>query len=144
KLDEALMLQRFNFPGVQEPLNILFKLGLAHLNLAKRDKTKRADTAEIYFRKYLQELKRGTVGTQRFADDVKIAESLGDVYMEADNPSKAAEVFKEALALIDVAVDKEKCPTSRVQFKYLAALHGQKAWNNCIVAAGDLVRDKEY
>jgi tetratricopeptide (TPR) repeat protein len=144
KLEEARVAHRLYFPDQREPLALLFELGLAHWELGKKDKARRAEEAEMYFRKYLQELRAGTVGTVRNSQDVEIAERLGDLYLEVPDYRKAAEVFKQALDLIDVAVDKEKCPTGRVQFKYVQALHGQGAWEACILVAKDLVGDKEY
>jgi tetratricopeptide (TPR) repeat protein len=143
KLNEALTLFRTYSRGAQEPLSVLFELGRAHWKAGKKDKTRGPDEAEIFFRKYLQELKAGTVGTKRFSTDVEIAESLGDLYLEDHNYRDAAKVFKEALHLIDDAVDKAKCPTARVRFKFVKALHDQGAWEDCIVAARELVADKE-
>jgi tetratricopeptide (TPR) repeat protein len=145
KLKDALASARFNSTSEleQEPLDILFELGAAHWKLAKKEKTK-ADEAEIYFRKYLQELRRGTVRARRYSSDVEIAESLGKLYADADDHANAAVYFREALDLIAVAVDKEKCPTNRVQFEYLEALAGSKQWDKCILAAKELLRDKEY
>lgn len=143
KLDEALRDLRFNSPNEQEPLDILYELGVAHWKLAKQEKT-RTDHAEIYFRKYLQELRQGTAGALRYSSDVEIAENLGKLYADANDHAKAAEYFAEALALIDVAIDKEKCPRTRIQYENLEALAGSKQWDKCISAAGTLVADKEY
>jgi tetratricopeptide (TPR) repeat protein len=138
ELQRALADHRARFPNNAQLLELLFGLGKAYRDLGRKDQ------AEIYFRQYLEELRAGTVGTQRFASDVEIAEGLGDLYDEDGEHKKAAEVFKEALATIDVAVDKDKCPAARVRFKYVQALHGQKAWDKCIPAAQGLLGDKEY
>jgi tetratricopeptide (TPR) repeat protein len=148
KLEEALKMHRMDPEIVrdqgQEPLDIFFELGLAHWELAKKDKTKGTGQAEIYFRKYLDQLKEGAKAQMRFAKDVQIAENLGILYMEGDQPKKAAEVFHQALKSIEYVVDKAKCPTSRVQWRYVEALHTAKDWTACIAVAKELVADKEY
>jgi tetratricopeptide (TPR) repeat protein len=144
KLNEALEKQRMYFPQTQEPLDILFELGLAHWELAKKDKTRGTDDAEIYFRKYLTLLEEGAKGQQRFAKDVDIAESLGVLYMQSGQPQKAAKVFHQALDIIKYAVDKDKCPTNRVQFRHVQALYAARDWPRCIAAATEVVGDKEY
>jgi tetratricopeptide (TPR) repeat protein len=137
-LDEALAMHRMYFPKMQQPLDILFELAKGYHLLKQKGK------AEVYFRQYLDELLEGAQRNRRKSDDVEIAESLGDLYLEDQEYKKAAEVFGKALMIIDFAVDKDKCPTGRVQLKYLQALHGQDDWDKCIPAAKMLLADKKY
>lgn len=131
----------------QQQLNILIELGNAHRL------TKRHDSAEMYFREYLRLVRETTVFTVKVTEDVKTAENLGDLYLGDGEYARAAEVYAQALELINdlAAADREKYPRRRVLFHRAEAFHGQgvkagasAAWANCIAVAHDLVGDKEY
>jgi tetratricopeptide (TPR) repeat protein len=131
----------------QQRLNILIELGNAH-RLAKRH-----SKAEMYFREYIDLVKETVVFTVKVTEDVKTAENLGDLYLEDGEYAKAAEVYAQALELInDLApADREKYPRHRVLFHRAEAFHGQAVktgagavWANCIAVAHEVVNDKEY
>jgi predicted negative regulator of RcsB-dependent stress response len=59
---------------------------------------------------------------------------------------KAAQVFFRALEVARLAVDQNKCPTNRVRFKHVEALHAanDNDWVAYILEANELLADKDY
>ena len=137
-LNDALTLHRSAFPQTQQPLDILFEIGNAH-RLAKRE-----TNAELYFNTYLQALREGTVTTVKSPDEVKLVETLGEIYLKDRHYGKAAEVFQQALELVKVLREQDRIqyPRSGVQLKLARAFDGQGEWEKGVPVARELLDDK--